>query len=81
MATPAGRSGEISCCLFTFPVTVYYSALRIGLYLFHTKKVIAQFKTREKMIGHHTRLRENDDLSLCGAPAVKNKKKQKAAIF
>ena len=25
---------------------------------------MAQFKKREKMIGRHTRLRENDDLSL-----------------
>jgi len=28
---------------------------------------------RKKMIGHHTRLRENDDLPLLEGPAVKEK--------
>ena len=30
-------------------------------------------KKEKKMIGHHTRLRENDDLSLWRAPAIKKK--------
>ena len=37
------------------------------------KKVIAQFQKRERMIGHHTSLRENDDLPLWRAPAIKKK--------
>ena len=37
---------------FTFPKIISYSALGICLYLFYTKKVIAQFKARDKMIGH-----------------------------
>ena len=44
------------------------------VYIYFTeKKVIAQFRKREKMIGHHTRLRENDDLPLWRAPAIKKK--------
>ena len=58
---------------FTFPTIISYAALGIGLYIFYRKKVIAQSKTREKMIGHHTRLRENDDLPLWRAPAIKKK--------
>ena len=50
------------------------STLRIGSYLFYTEKCITQFKTTEKkLIGHHTRLRENDDLPLWRRPAVKKK--------
>ena len=41
---------------------VAYSALGIGLYY-----------TEKKMIGHQTRLRENHDLPLWRAPAMKNK--------
>ena len=48
----------------SFPRLFFYSALRIALYLFYKKKVIAQFKRREKMIGHRTRFRENYDLPL-----------------
>jgi len=51
----------------------FCSTLRIGPYLFYTEKFITQFKTTEKMIGHHTRLRENDDLPLWWGPAVKKK--------
>ena len=47
-----------------FPIIVSYSALGIGLYLFYRKNVTAPFKKREKKIGHHTRLQENDDLPL-----------------
>ena len=43
---------------------VSHSTLGIGLYLLYRKNVIAQFKTSGHMIGHHTRLRENDDLLL-----------------
>ena len=56
---------------FTFPSIVFYSALGIGLYLFAGKKVIVQFKKIKKMIGHHTRLLENDDLLFWRAPAIK----------
>jgi len=49
------------------------STLRIGPYLFYTEKFITQFKTTEKMIGHGTRFRENDDLPLWQGPAVKKK--------
>jgi len=59
---------------FTLPTIAFCSTLRIGPYLFYTAKFIIQFKTREKkMIGHHTRLRENDDLPLWRGPAVKKK--------
>ena len=58
---------------FTFPTSVSRSTLRIGPYLFYTEKFSAQFKTTEKMIGHHTRFRENDDLPLWRGPAAKEK--------
>jgi len=59
---------------FTFPTIAFCSTLRIGPYLFYTGKFITQFKTTEKkMIGHHARLRENDDLPLPRGPAVKKK--------
>ena len=51
--------------LFTFPIIVSYSALGIGLYLFTERKLFSiKKKKRKKMIGHHTRLRENDNLPL-----------------
>ena len=40
-----------------FPTIACYSALGIGLYLFYRNNVIAQFKTRDKIVGRHTRLR------------------------
>jgi len=50
---------------FTFQTIVFCSTLRIGPYLFYTETFISQiFKTTEKIIGHHTCLRENDDLPL-----------------
>ena len=55
----------------TFPTIVFHSTLRIGVYLFCRKNVIAQFKQEKKMISHHTSLRENDDLSLWRATAIK----------
>jgi len=59
---------------FTFPTIAFCSTLTIGPYLFYTEKFITQFKTTEKkMIGRHTRLRENDDLPLWRGPAVKKK--------
>ena len=61
---------------FTFLIIVSYSALRIDLYLFYKKKGIAQLKERKKrknVKGHRTRLRENDDLPPCRAPAIKKK--------
>jgi len=50
-----------------------FYTVTIGPYLFYTEKFITQFKTTEKMIGHHTSLRENDDLPLWQGPAVKKK--------
>ena len=47
--------------------------LRIGLYLFYIEKFITQLRTSEKIIGHCTRFRENDDLRLLRGPAVKKK--------
>ena len=53
-------------------MTAFCSALRIGPYLFYTEKFITQLKTTEKkMTGHHTCLRENDDLPLWRGPAAK----------
>ena len=63
-----------SAAKFTFPTFVSYCAVGIGLYLYYSKKIIAQFKIIEKMISHHTRLRQNDDLLSSGH-------KEKAAIF
>ena len=37
------------------------------------REIITQFKTKEKMIGYHTRFRENDALLLWRGPAVKKK--------
>ena len=54
-----------------FSITVSSSTLRVGLYLFYTEKFITQFKTTEKMIGHHTSLRENADLPLWRGSAIK----------
>jgi len=52
----------------------FCSTLRSGPYLSYTEKFIAQFKTTEKkIIGHHTSLRENDDLPVWRGPAVKKK--------
>jgi len=56
-----------------FPTIAFCSTLRIGPYLLYTEKFITQFKTTEKMIGHHTRLRENDDLPPWRGPALKKK--------
>jgi len=42
---------------FMFPTILF-------VLVFYTEKCITQFKTTEKMIGRHTRLRENDDLPL-----------------
>ena len=50
----------------------HFSTLGIGLCLLSRKKVIVQFKTREKKIGHHTRLLEIDILLLCQAPEKEN---------
>ena len=59
---------------FMFPMTVSCSTLRIGPYLFYMEKFITQCKTTEKkMIGHHIRFRENDDLPLWRDPAIKKK--------
>jgi len=58
---------------FTFPTITFCPTLRIGPYLFYTEKCITQFKTTEKMIIHHTRLQENDDLLLWRGPAIKKK--------
>ena len=60
-----------STCLIHVSDVIYYSALRIGLYVCYRKKVIALLKKEKKMIGHHTRFRENDDLPLWRAPATK----------
>ena len=58
---------------FTFPTIIFCSTLRIGPYLFYIEKFTTRFKTKEKMIGHRTRFRENDDLPLWRGPAVKKK--------
>ena len=51
----------------------FCSALRIGPYSFYIEKFTTQFKTTEKMIGHRSRFRENDDLPLRREPVVKKK--------
>ena len=52
-------------------VTSQYPQNRTALFLFYRKKVISQFNRREKKIGHHTSFRENDDLLLWRALAIK----------
>ena len=49
------------------------STLRVGPYLFYIEKLITQFKTTEKMIGHRTRFREKDDFPLWRGQAAKKK--------
>ena len=66
-------ASEIQICddfLFCF-------ILRIGPNLFYIGQFFTQFKTKEKMIGHRTRFRENDHLPLWRSLAVK----KKTAIF
>ena len=58
---------------FTFPTIVFRSTLRIDPYLFYIEKFTTQFKTTEKMIGRHTRFRENGDLPPWRGPAGKKK--------
>ena len=60
-------------CKCTFLIIVSCSTLRIGPYLFYIKKLITQFETTEKIIGHHTRSRENDNLPGWRGPAVKKR--------
>ena len=43
--------------------------MRIGRYLFYIEKFITQFKQQKKIIGHRTRFRRNDVLSLWGGPS------------
>ena len=45
----------------------------MGSYFFYTEKIIIQFKPTQKIIGHHTRFRRNDDLLLWRGPAVMKK--------
>ena len=54
---------------------VFCSTLRIGPYLFYIEKFTtnSKFKTTEKMMGHCSRFRENDDLPFWRGPAVKKK--------
>ena len=52
---------------------MFGSTLSIGPYLFYIEKFTTQFKTTEKMIGHRSRFRENDDLPLRRGPVVKKK--------
>ena len=40
---------------------------------FTQRNLLLNSKQQEKMIGHHTRLRENDDLPLWRGPALKIK--------
>ena len=59
--------------LNTFPTVVSLSTVEISLNLFKKKNVTAHFKRREKIKGHHSRLRENEDLTLWGAPVSRQK--------
>ena len=55
-----------------FPMIVACSTLRIGPYLVYIEKCITPFE-RQKVIGHHNRFRENDDLPLWRGSAIKKK--------
>ena len=50
---------------------VSYSVVGIGVYFILQKESYCSILKKRKMIGHHTRLRENDDLPLWRAPAIK----------
>jgi len=44
------------------------------VHIYFTKRnLLLSLKQQKKMIGHHTRLRENDDFPLWRGPAVKKK--------
>ena len=58
---------------FTSPAIVFLTQHRTGPYLFYIEKFATQFKTTEKIIAHHSRFRENDDLRLWGRLSVKKK--------
>ena len=58
---------------FKFPTIVSCSTLRIRPYLLCIEKFITQFKTKDKLIGHRTRFRENDNLPLWRGSGVKKK--------
>jgi len=58
---------------FPFPTIASCSTLRIDPYLFYIEKFTTEFNTTEKLIGHHARFRENDDLPLWRGPAAKKK--------
>ena len=58
---------------FAFTTIVSCSTLKIGPYLFHIETSVTNSKQQNKMIGHHTRFRENDDLVLWRSPAAKKK--------
>ena len=53
-----GNSGEVGGCLTEIPSVV-------GVWIFSGT---TQFNKREKMIDHHTHLRENDNIYLSGEP-------------
>jgi len=60
--------------MITFQTIASCSTLRIGPYLFYIEKFTIQFNTTEKkMISHHARFRENDDLPLWRGLAAKKK--------